>query len=507
MPSEFCPEPSELLARLTASIAPDDPVGCDPRDSSLYEAIRSEASKTSDKNWQLILESSHEILTRQGKDLVALGYLLQAAAIRHGWSAAAAVTQGYAALLRTYGDALHPRRERARRNALLWLGEERVTGSFERIPATAADLAALGEMDTALSEMESLVGESMPDAAAKIAGLRRVVANKKPPLRSPEAPAATIQETSKPESCETSEPHAAPTEALSKGDLGKLLQKTALGWISLDPESPVGYKLLRTLRWQEITTPPRSASLAPPHPRRIAALEELHGRRAWDEILSRSETAFTEPGLQFWLDLQHHVVAALSGRGLKGCAEAVQMELKALLVRVPQLPELTFSDGTPLATPVTRGWLDELCRETPREAPVSAAFREDDLESDLIAAKELASTGAVAQALELLQGGIPFGDLRHRTLRQLAIAKFALLHGKLRPALHLGQELAERCFRLKLLEWDPLLATEIVDHQLRALSAAIAGGLGDPLEWARERELLAARFAPENPALFARLEF
>lgn len=507
MPSKFRPEPSKLQAQLIAPIASDDPVGCDPRESSLYETIRSETSKTSDKNWQLILESSFEILTQQSKDLVVLGYLLQAVAIRHGWGAAAAVTQGYAALLRVHGDALHPKRERARRNALLWLGEERVTGSFERISATASDLAALGEMDAALSEMESLVREAMPDAAAKIAGLRRVVAAKKASLRPPEVPAATLPEAPKPEVYKTTEPHAAPMEALSKGDLGKLLQKTALGWISLDPGSPVGYKLLRILRWQEISVPPGSANLTPPHPRRIASLEELHGRRAWDEILSRSETAFTEPGLQFWLDLQYHVVAALSGRGFETCAEAVSMELKALLVRVPQLPELTFSDGTPLATSITRGWLDELCREAPREAPVSAAFRHDDLESDLIAAKELASAGAVAQALELLQGGIPFEDLRHRTLRQLAIAKFALLHGKLRPALHLGQELAERCFQLKLSEWDPALSTEIVEHQLRALGAAIAGGLGDSLEWTRERELLAARFAPENPALFARLEF
>jgi len=507
MHSEFRPEPSELQAQLAAPIAPDDPVGSDPRESSLYEAIRSETSKTSDKNWQLILESSYEILTRQGKDLVVLGYLLQAVAIHQGWGAAAAVAQGYASLLRAHGDALHPRRERARRNALLWLGEERVTGSFERIPVTAADLTALGEMDTAFSEMESLVRETMPDAATKIAGLRRVVAAKKKSLRPPEAPVATTPEAPKPEACETADPHAAPSEVLSKGELGKLLQKTALGWISLDPGSPVGYKLLRTLRWQEIAAPPRGAGLTPPHPRRIAALEEFHGRRAWDEILSRSETAFTEPGLQFWLDLQRHAVAALSGRGFETCAEAVRIELKALLDRVPQLPELTFSDGTPLAAPSTRAWLDELCREAPREAPVSAAFREDDLENDLIAAKELAAAGAVAQALELLQGGISFGDLRRRTLRQLAIARFALLHGKLRPALHLGHELSERCFCLKLSEWDPTLSTEIVEHQLRALGAAIAGGLGDPLEWTRERERLAARFAPENPALFARLEF
>ena len=518
MSIEIPADPSEFGKRLAAPIAADNPVGDDPKYLPEYEAVKAEVAKTSERDWELVLENSFALLAGMAKDVTIFGYLMQAAAIRRGWDFAAATAKVYAELLPAHWDAIHPQRERARMNAVRWLTEERVVVGFERIPVTASDFEALCSLEEALGDLDTVLREKNQESPPSTKALARIIAEKAKsvePLPVSEAPPVASVPSAAPESAlETNSVStaAAPSSSiLSKGDLVKEAQKIALQLITCDPESPLGYKLLRACRWQEVAVAPRNAqsvtSFAAPNSLRASSFESQSLQAAWGEILSRSEAAFTEPGLQYWLDLQFYVVQALDGKGAGLCADAVRSELKLLLTRVPQLAQLKFSDGTPFANPRTVAWLEELCRQDAGSEIRSAAACEPSLDEDMERASSLATSGKITEALGLLQDGLLHGSLRERTLRQLAIARLALLHGKIRLALVLGGELVERAIRMELKAWEPNLASEIAEHQMKALGAAIDAKIGDLSRWQRDREDLAVQMVATDPSLFSRIEF
>lgn len=519
MSIEIPSDPSEFGKRLATPIAADNPVGDDPKYLPEYEAVKAEVAKTSERDWELVLENSYALLVGMAKDATIFGYLMHAAAIRRGWGFAAAATKAYAELLAAHWDAIHPQRERARMNAVRWLTEERVLVGFERIPAASSDFEALRSLEESLGNLDAALREKNPESPPSTKALARIIAEKAKavePPSIPEASTASAPSATAPapdfSTIPVSGAVSAPSPAsLSKGDLAKEAQKNALQLIACDPESPLGYKLLRACRWQEVSATPRNTqgitSFAAPNPLRASSFESQSLQAAWSDILARSEAAFTEPGLQYWLDLQFYVLQALDGKGAGPCAEAVRSELKLLLARVPQLVDLKFSDGTPFANPRTAAWLEELCRQDAGPVARSAAVKEPSLDEDMEHASSLAASGKITEALGLLQEGLPYGSLRDRTLRQLAIARLALLHGKVRLALVLGGELAKRAARMELNEWEPNLASEIAEHQMKALGAAIDAKIGDLARWQKDREELAARMASTDPSLFSRIEF
>jgi hypothetical protein len=160
-----------------------------------------------------------------------------------------------------------------------------------------------------------------------------------------------------------------------------------------------------------------------------------------------------------------------------------------------------------LASQETRQWLEDLLREETGALARSSAAREDTLESDTRSARELAAAGRAVDGIELLEEGLVHGDLRSKTLRQLEIARTALTGGKIRTALSVSTEIADRAFRMDLGAWEPVLEREILETHLKALATAIDSGTGDRENLRSRREMVGARAAAANPALLARMEF
>lgn len=531
---------------LAAPIAPGQPVGEDPRYSGEFEVVRSEIAKTTERDWDLIVENSREILTRQGKDLTILGYCTLASAMSGGWEKASHAARAYAWLLANHWDALHPLRERARQNAIRWLAEERVVGSFAQVPVRADDHPWLVSMAGSLQAVRAIVDQRFSDSPPSLKPLLQLLEERIRTTRPAVVPPTTAASASKPTPegggagasrngvaepaspasgdgavLPAAPPAAAMGQAMllpssdgnapaSRGDLLQILQKAALQFIATEPSSPLGYRLLRTIRWQEITAAPRNdqgaTALAPPNRQRMAFLEGLCAQRAWGAILEKSEPAFTEPGLHLWLDLQRYVVLALEGIGAPACAQAVQGELCELVRRAPQIVGLRFNDGTPFAAPATREWLEEIARDKAAPQATSAAVREDTLAEDITRAQEIAAAGNISAAIDLLQSAVFHGDLRSRTERQIAIARLALQHGRIRTALAVSRELEERTAAIRLDEWDPALARAIFELRLKALSTAIDSGVGDSARLAVQREDLLETGGSFHPSLIAALD-
>jgi type VI secretion system protein VasJ len=514
------PAASELLPLATELVAPipgGAPVGSDPKYSAEFEFVKAEIAKTSERDWEPIVVAARKVLNAQAKDLTLLCYHVLASTVARGWGEGAAAAQALSGLARDHWDTIHPERERARQNAFKWLVEERTVGTFAQVAHATADHEHLATFSRALGELRDLLAAKFPDAPPSVKPLLQLVDEKVKATRpTPSAAPAAAAPSASPSPVSTapaSAPVAAPSvpDGASKGDLAQALQKVALAWWTADPSSPMGYKLLRVCRWQELTALPRNeggkTSIPPPNPARVSFLEGQYAQKAWAAILEKCEGIFTEPGLHFWLDLQQWVLEGLQARGQDACADAVRTELKGLLRRLPGLVDLRYADGTPFASARARDWLEGLLQEGSGGGARSAAAREDSLESDVEKARALVSDGQVADALELLQSGLTYGDLRSRTVRQLEIARTAFQAGKVRPALSVAQELSERSARMGLGAWEPQLEREILEIHLKSLGAALEAGAGDPVRLREERELLARQSASSNPALLARFDF
>lgn len=519
VPAEVKPELLPLALTLSAPISASNPVGDDPKYSAEFEYVKAEIVKTTERDWEQITTAARKVLTAQAKDITLLCYHLVSSTVWKGWGDGAAAGQTLAVLMQSHWDALHPLRERARHNSFKWLTEERTLGTFDQVAFTPADHPNFLALSKALNEIRTVLNEKFPESPPSIKPLIELVDAKAKATRPAEAPKSKpVSSASSSAASGSSDSSSggsipAPTvgDGASKSDLFKALQKVALQLSAAEPDNPTGYKLLRICRWQELAAAPKNdggkTTFPPPNPQRKSFLEGQVAQKSWAPILEKCEAILTEPGMQFWLDLQCWVVQAFSGRGLESCAEAIRVELRGLLKRVPQLLDLKFSDGSPFASPTTREWLETVAREGSGGAARSAAAREDTLEADLAQAREVAGSGNVAAALELLQAGLIYGDLRSRTVRQLEIARLAFSSGKIRPALSVSAEIADRSARMDLASWEPQLAREILEIHLKSLNAAIDAGLGDVAGLKSRRELIASRAGNEDPSLLARFEF
>lgn len=505
------------LAELVAPIPGGSPVGEDPKYSVEFEFVKAEIAKTTERDWEKIHEAAHKVLTAQAKDITLFCYGMLAATMAKGWSEGAAMARAMADLCKDHWDAIHPQRERARQNSVKWLTEERTLGTFAQQNPSSGDYEALSAFAAALNDIKDILNEKYSDNPPSIKPLIQFVEEKaKENKPAAAAPPPTPPPPAAPSSSESAAAPVAAAPAIgdgaSKSDLMNALRKIALSVTASEPDNPMGYKLLRISRWQDVAVAPKNdkgvSVFNPPNPQRAAFLDSQFQQKSWATILEKCEPAFTEPGFHFWFDLQFWAVQALQGKGQEACAEAIRQELRGLLKRVPQLAEMKFGDGTPFANGQTRAWMEEILQQgSGGGSRQSAAAREDTLEADLAAAKELASTGSVADAIDILQAGLIYGDRRSRTIRQLEIARLALQHGKVRAALAVSTEIAERSETMGLAAWEPQLARSISEIHLRALTAAIDGSIGDVTVLTQKREIAALKAGSEDPALISRFDF
>lgn len=506
------------LAALAAPIAGASPVGEDPKYLAESEFVKAEIAKTTERDWEKIHEAAFKVLSTQAKDITLFCYGMLTGVMAKGWSEGAAMARAMADLSKEHWDAIHPQRERARQNSVKWLTEERTLGTFAQKSPDSSDYEALVAFASALNDIKNLLNEKYSDNPPSIKPLIQFIEEKvkenkpaaaAPPPPPPPPPSETSSDAPPPPAASS-----APVvgDGASKSDLLNALRKIALSFSTSEPDNPIGYKLLRISRWQDVAVAPKNdkgvSVFNPPNPQRAAFLDSQFQQKSWATILEKCEPAFTEPGFQFWFDLQFWTVHALLGKGQEAAAEGIRQELRALLKRVPQLAEMKFSDGSPFANGQTKAWMEEIVQQgSGGGSRASAATREDTLESDLAAAKEMASSGNVADAIDVLQAGLIYGDQRSRTIRQLEIARLALQHGKLRAALAVSTEIAERSERMSLASWEPQLARAISEIHLKSLTAAIEGNVGDVTILTQKREIAALKAGSEDPALISRFDF
>jgi type VI secretion system protein ImpA len=127
-----------------------------------------------------------------------------------------------------------------------------------------------------------------------------------------------------------------------------------------EPASPVSYLLLRAFRWGELrdAVDGQLADILESPPGEVRAALRRHSQaNNWKQVLETAETAMSQGFGRGWLDIQRYAIRACEELGYKNASKAMRSELKALLVDMPQLPNLILQDDTGSANPETIAWL------------------------------------------------------------------------------------------------------------------------------------------------------
>jgi type VI secretion system protein VasJ len=220
----------------------------------------------------------------------------------------------------------------------------------------------------------------------------------------------------------------------------------------------------------------------PPEPLR-AQLAALAQNQKWATLLEEAESALQQHRL--WLDLNRHAAAALAalGGGYGRAREAVLVEVRGLLARMPQLPSLAFADGSAFADAQTKSWLEEEVAQKAASGGGGEAVDPADAEKVGAAKKQLAG-GQVAEALTALRlvADVRPGG-RGRFAARLELAKAASGAGLLAIAKATYDELDREALAHRLDDWEPGLAAEALKG-LIAVTRSLAKdprGSGDAL--------------------------
>jgi type VI secretion system protein VasJ len=207
---------------------------------------------------------------------------------------------------------------------------------------------------------------------------------------------------------------------------------------------------------------------------------ETHGK--WAEIIEEAESSLTQ--YRFHMDLQRHTAKSLEmlGPAFKGARETVVAEVAGLARRMPGLVDLLAQDGSPLAGPDTRAWLDGEVLAKPGGGEAPKADPSSDEDQKLLAeAQALAGSGKYLDAVrtvqarvETIQGG------RAKFTLQLFLAKLSADRGQPAAAKALYQALDEQGRQHGLDLWEPALAARCLEGLLRCARGDGKGGALPP---------------------------
>jgi type VI secretion system protein VasJ len=488
-------EPAARAAVYLEPIPGPAPAGGSARFEPVYEEVVLEVSKVDSPSggkvdWGTVARLAGELLRTKTKDLAIAAYLGHALHATEGLEGLATGAELLAGLVERYWPTMQPdvKRPRGRANALRWFLEKSLASLPAELPGGAGgeDVEAIERAARRLADLTRReLGDASPAFGPFIEALERL---EPPPSQQPEPAAPALASGAPPAAPAVHEPavvRAPVTAAIESGsglDPGEILSRIGDALVDVahalraaSAADPRAYRILRVGLWLHVSSAPPAVAgktTIPPltgaFRGRIEALQQ-NGQLA--AMVEEAESALVTQ--RFALDLNHATWQALRGLGPshERARAAIVLELRGLLARFPELPGLAFADGTPIASPATRAWIDEVVvarapgaggGATADGAVASAAGEVKSLLDGASIPEALATMGKVLAAA---------GTARERFLLRLELARACAAAGL--PAIaKASYEELERDVRTHALErWEPGLAAQALKGLIAASHA------------------------------------
>lgn len=237
------------------------------------------------------------------------------------------------------------------------------------------------------------------------------------------------------------------------------LQKVADLLTEMSPANPLGYQLRRYAVWQAIAlTPPtrdgQRTDLAAVSADRVADYREALARGPDAELWQRIEQSLSVS--PFWLEGHWLSAGVASALGHDDCAEAIRAELGKFIDRLPDLSEMTFSDGTPFLPKPVAEWLASTPSKDAGEGSGQA------WEQAYQQAREALEGQGLTAAMEILDKGLAGArEPRERFYWRLMSVDLLRHAGLTTLARQQARDLREQTRECQLEDWEPALLARL----------------------------------------------
>lgn len=475
-----------------APIRPDAPSGDSVRYDPIFEKLQSEVNKLESLSgqsvdWKSVITLCREILQTKSKDILVASYLCRGLFEEYGYTGLLDGLSCLVELVQSFWDTLYPeaKRMRGRINAAGWLSAN-VGIAVPRKDPSRDDFDTIKKCVSEVERLEGLLDEKIGSDSPGLGTLKHALRGHLRILESSITPPSVEAKTAAPTKPIPLHGTAAPViinEVTSSEDArraiqdaGNLIRRAASYVRSQDPAAPWPYRLTRTLTWMEMVLPasnPEGETRIPPPPERLHDhFRSLHEQKSWTEISKQAEAIVHE--YPFWLDIHYFIALALSNSGDSYAAakEAVGFELYTLLRRLPELPGLRFSDGTPFADDQTRIWIESKILTIGGDSSKGEATKAADQDGEISQfekirneSRSLAGDGKLKEAISIIQQGInSVSSSREEFLLRFDLSKLCMEGGHLKAAVSQLDLLDRQIIKYSLEEWEPALCMEVLQN-------------------------------------------
>jgi type VI secretion system protein VasJ len=440
-------------------------------------------------DWQKVTDLAAVILAEKSKDLLVTSYLAVSQVHLNRMEGLIVGLTNIHDLMAHHWENLFPpkKRIRGRLSAIEWWLEKTNT-ALEKVEPKPIAPQKLEEINTTLSQIDTLLGEYLPEPPL-LRPIQRFVENI-PALTAdtnepkPEQTQPPPETTPKPEPEQKQaelKPQPAPTgpeditnlqDAQKVINSGlKALLKVASFLLEKDPMNPVGYRYRRLALWSKVSNLPAATNsktqIPPPTPQIQQPLTDLRNNANWSALLKSAEQRLSH--FIFWLDLNRFVAESLAGLGedYQQAHDVVCQETAFVLHRFPGLVELLFSDGTPIADSETKSWLKSI--ELGSGRPMSEALQvtdtgggangKDKMIETIKTVQALAKQNKLVDAVKSLQAELQSSfSKKEALLWRLALCQILIGSKRTDMALPHLELILKDIDAFRLSTWDPELA-------------------------------------------------
>ncbi|PQJ33912.1 type VI secretion system ImpA domain-containing protein [Salinibacter sp. 10B] len=477
---------SPFLTALRSPIREDAPAGEDVLYGEDFQQLKTEINKISSAagtaDYDQIVELARTVLTEQSKDLRAAGYLVVGEARVNGVEGAAEAVQALHLLIDEYWESLYPEksRMRSRGNALQFVAD-RLPDWIQAVSIEASDREALVRISDVLEDIQAFSMEEMGEHAPSLSGLLNDLEDEIDELPAPEPspddasdeePAASEGNEADTEQARSTEGAPEPETIASETDATQTIRRTATYYRGESLKSTISYRLIRAVRWGTMQSlPPNEGGttrFSPPRDQRRKYLKGLLEKEAYETLVEEAESSFQGGTFHVWLDLQRLVAAALKALGpqYEEAHTAVLIELAVFVERLPEMVSLTFKDGTPFASGLTRDWIETEVHPLLEGEPQAGTQNEETeggaVDADYEEARRALGGGALEDALVILEEGSSQDASKQEAFRRrLYVASLCVKGDRPRIARALLDELVADVQEHNLSVWNPALAIKV----------------------------------------------
>ncbi|HUU83393.1 MAG TPA: type VI secretion system protein TssA [Phycisphaerae bacterium] len=472
----------------TDPIPGGEPCGADIGDDEEYMFVTAEIGKADrieaeEPDWYAMEQQGLHILGSKSKDVEIASILGQALFKQYGYAGLAAALGLINGLVKNFWEGLVPPRPRRRKARIETLCDRFTDGGWfgENQPKGDRDFDALDRCVERIAELDAALSERMPDDRPDFGKFQRKVkeyAGMRPKPQVAAPPAAPAGEAGA--------APAAGAGGFAAGEIGDVsgavnaVLQAASFLRKKEPPNPLGYVLVRIVKWSKISLPTSDAAkyeIEPPEASTVDALEHQFKNGLWDHLLNGAEAAFRSSD-PLWLDLQRYACAAMKGLGpdYEKAHDAVVSATAGLVRRLGDgLFELKFRGGGPLCGGETKMWLDSEVVTADAGGGGGASAEDGRLTEASDKAKKLAASGKLKEALRELQAGLmTCNQRRDQLLWRLRIAQLCFDSQRLQLAAPLLEECYEEINRFGIGEWEPRLAVDVAQTLYRCRKSLVS---------------------------------